>query len=194
MAAQAAAAKTWFYWLKLLSTLLSESLKVGLEAVDELLDELEVVGFRKGDTTIAFRWKYEKEINKSEYCRFGLERYFGHAAPLCPLLSKWLLGVFSRRELFNMSDRTNKLIARKEKKRQPFTYFSKARKLDEYQLILSKHYLTTEKSRRFAKPMPIIHIRMDNFSKIGMNWTINYFHDFITNILSYLRSIDTWFE
>ena len=36
------------------ATLVSESLKVGLEAEEELLEELEV-GFRNGDTTKAFR-------------------------------------------------------------------------------------------------------------------------------------------
>lgn len=41
--------------LQAVDTLLSESLKVGLEAEDELLDELEAVGFRNGDTTKAFR-------------------------------------------------------------------------------------------------------------------------------------------
>ena len=40
--------------LKIQATLVSESLKVGLEAEEELLDELEV-GFRNGDTTKAFR-------------------------------------------------------------------------------------------------------------------------------------------
>jgi len=40
--------------LKLQATLVSESLKVGLEAEEELLEELEV-GFRNGDTTKAFR-------------------------------------------------------------------------------------------------------------------------------------------
>lgn len=40
--------------LKIQATLVSESLKVGLEAEEELLDEPEV-GFRNGDTTKAFR-------------------------------------------------------------------------------------------------------------------------------------------
>ena len=47
--------------LKIQATLVSESLKVGLEAEEEL-----EAGFRNGDTTKAFRWKYENKERERE--------------------------------------------------------------------------------------------------------------------------------